>query len=495
MILIFFIFIILNFSLSFSKYIISFNLFLSEEYTHEITVYSINKNSKRLYQDNFYYYGSIEKITDLKIKQKSNKKTSYSIKEGSHPLVYISDKNDIQYILQFPITSTFIINYSIAKSLEQYSQIKNYTIFTFDSFDYYYEYLILDESSYYVKIGIDSEDIKSQILYTIIFCTIMTLLISFISRRRIKTTDLDYLLPIHFLVYSISDLLFITNAISAFSYYYCKDKEFFFISEYLTCFLYAFYKSILFTSVILLFDGWLTISFQNWGDKFKKFSKYIFLFDLIFSGIIMISIYFIKIWDKLTLFHLKNFLEYFSILLYIIYSIYKKLIPLIRQCNYEQRLRTDLVKCYNCKRRKYICLLFIMLLYCFSFIFSIFLEYKTFYACYDNFNLHIITQIGLETVFILLISVLFFPRKLPNYYKEDVIFNYKEKVYLLANIIENEENLSINNLNEKNLKKFSKKENFPIVFLCPFSDCSKDKVYEELHIGFVQGKKTKKKLL
>ena len=491
MIAISFIFIVLKFSFSFSKYILSFNLFLSDEYLFDIYPYSINKNAKGFYQNDFYYYGSIEKLTNLKIKQKSQGNTTFVIKNGNHPLVYISDENDIQYIVQFPITSAFIMDSSIKTDLEKLDKIKNYTLFTIDSFDFYYEFLFSDASLYYVVIGIDSEKLQPQIFCIILFCTIMSILISFILRKRIKRTNVDYLLPIHFLVYSISDLLCITNIISAFSYYYCKDKGFFFISEYLICFLYAFFKSILFTIIILLFDGWLTISFVNWGGKFKKISKFIFLFDLIFSSIIMIIIYFIRVWDKLKLFHFKNCLEYFSILCYIIYSIYKKLIPLIKQCNYEQRLRTDLVKCYNSKKRKYIGLVFIMLLYCCSFLYSIFLEYKVFYTYFYNFSIHIITQIGLETVFVLLISILFYPRKLPNYYKEDVIFNYKEKVFLLANIIENEENLNINNLNEVNLKKFSKKINFPIVFICPFTDSSKDSVYDELHIGFVQGKKTK----
>ena len=73
---------------------------------------------------------------------------------------------------------------------------------------------------------------------------------------------------------------------------------------------------------------------------------------------------------------------------------------------------------------------------------------------------------------------------MPRHFFDEVYFNYKTEVYLRANISKKEFNLS--NLKINILKKFSKKNNFPIILMNPFNSSKKSNLFDEIHIGLVQ---------
>jgi hypothetical protein len=230
----------------------------------------------------------------------------------------------------------------------------------------------------------------------------------------------------------------------------------------------------------------MTINFFGWGgNTFKKISKRIIFYDLIFSIVILISIYFISFASKLNLFYLKNLTEHIPLLSFTLYCIFKKLVPVSKQMIYEQQIRSDLVRCIRFKFKRLLFSNLIMIIYALVFLSSPIWEYKFVYNYIDNFNIHLVFQLFYETIFVLCFCIIFSPRKLPEFYFDEIVFNYKGKVFLIADISEDKNKLKISNLDSAKLKKIAKKDNYPLLFLNPFSS-SIDNIFNEVHIGSVQ---------
>ena len=159
---------------------------------------------------------------------------------------------------------------------------------------------------------------------------------------------------------------------------------------------------------------------------------------------------------------------------------------------YEQSIRSDLVKTIKFKFKILFFTSIIMDVYTLFFMISPLIEYKYTYTYVDNFNIHLILQLFYETVFFILLTIVFYPKKLPRNYFDDIVFNYKSLVLLLANIGGNkndnkiDEKLNISNLNYQLLKKLSKKENYPLILINPFISPKNNLLFNEIHIGTVQ---------
>ena len=480
-----FLFLLFNSIDSYEEYQLSFEIFLSGD--KKFDLYLINGNQ------NLFYSGKIENIEEIlyknsKINEKN--KNNYQI-EGNYPLIYILDKNYIKYINLFPINTIFVIPYDyIGKINNSYD---NYTIFSllgsYFEFEFYSSYL-KKENFYYVKIGKKSNETTQNNLNLFLFLNIfISLGISLIIRNAIKKVEQEDHLPIHFLIKSISDILFITNLLNNLSLLFFKDKEYFYVIEFMLIFIYSFYKSIFYASMILILLGFTTISFYGWGPNFKKINLKILIYDLIFSTLILLSIYFFNITSKLNLFYIKNISEHFALLCFTIYCIIKKVIPLGKQANYEQSIRSDLVKCIKFKFRRLLFSSFIMLAYTIFFLNTPFLDKKYIYHYIDNFNFHIIFQLFYENIFLIFLVINFYPKKLPINYFDEIVFNYKKIVYLLANISEKQElikNLNISNLNFQILTKLSKKNNYPLVLVNPYASSKNNSLFKNVHIGTIQ---------
>ena len=146
----------------------------------------------------------------------------------------------------------------------------------------------------------------NNFIYILLFFSIfISIVLSFIMTKMLKSLDLNYQLYIHYLMCICSYLLFVTNFINAVYFLYFKNLEYCFIMEYATLLIYSFYKSNIFSIIILLSLGWGTIIF-GLGNIFKKLNRIIFLIDLILSFFIPLSVYFFFNTNKLNIFYLKN---------------------------------------------------------------------------------------------------------------------------------------------------------------------------------------------
>ena len=463
-------------------YQFSFDLFLTGEKKIDLNLFN-----QRQDEEVKFYSGTFENIEDILINSQINRTRTKVLKEGDHPLVYISEREDLEYIKLFPITSIFIINKIYINNLKK--EYKNYTIYTISNNENYFNFysnFYIKQNFYYIKIGKKLDKTMEGIVNCLIFFnTTICLLISVIIRKIIKTLEPENQLPIYFLICSISDLLTITNIANGLSFLFFKDADYYFIAEYMTLFTYSFYKSVFYSIIIYILLGWMTINLFGWGgNTFKKISKRIIFYDLIFSVIILISVYFITFSTKLNLFYLKNLTEHIPLLIFTIYCIYKKLIPLSKQMIYEQQIRSNLVKCIRFKFKRLFFSNLIMAIYAIVFLSSPIWEYKFIYNYIDNFNIYLVFQLFYETIFVLCFCIIYSPRKLPEYFFDEIVFNYKGKVFLLADISEDNK-LNISNLNSAKLKKISKKENYPLLLLNPFSS-SENNIFNEVHIGSVQ---------
>ena len=470
---------------SFDEYQLSFDVFLSGEIKFDLKL--VNKLKEN---ENIFYSGSMKNIDEI-----ISNINKYQINENSitnYPLIYILQSSYVKYISYFKTNTKFIILQDYVSNLKKLDE--NYTIFSISDNTYFsfYAQTLTDEKYSYVKIGKKMDkDMEKNLYFVLFFNTSICIIISIILRNKIKHIEIENQLPIYFLICSISDLLFVTNVSNDISYLFFRSKDYFFLTEYMTLFMYSFYKSIFYTSLLFILSGWSIISFYGIGEKFKKINKRILLYDLLFTILILLSNYFFHFTSKLYLFYLKNITEHLSLLIYTIVCIIKKLLPLLNQYYYEQSIRSDLVKCIKFKFIKLFLVSIMIISYTLLLLDTPFFEEKYIYDYIDNFSIHLIYQLFIENLFILILGIIFYPKKLPNYYFDDVIFNYKKKVFLLANISEKEKDkinnkLNISNLTFAKLKKISKKDNYPIVLINPFISPKKRSLFNEVHIGIAQ---------
>ena len=121
--------------------------------------------------------------------------------------------------------------------------------------------------------------------------------------------------------------------------------------EYLLLIVQSLYKAYFYASAILILQGWDIIRFDL-RKKFKKYFLYFLSYNIGFCCILNLSLYFIHITSKLNLYYFKSDLEQIVFMTFLIYSIYKTLIPLYKQKKYEERLRSNLVDCLTFKYKK-----------------------------------------------------------------------------------------------------------------------------------------------
>lgn len=442
-----------------------------------------------------YYYGHLENIKYLLYHNTEIKE------EESNSLIFIFDRNDLKFINHFPKTKKFIIPYYLKEDIKSYY---GYTIFIlYDDDNLYYLYELDNEAYYYIQIGKKIDRKMERYLHLIILlCVFLGSFISFKMVKVIKSNDGPHILALQYLICICSFLLIVSNAINGIFFILFKNSEFCFIMEYTTLLIISFYKSNLNSILILILFGWGTVYF-GWKRIFNKINKIIFLIDLIICFIIPVSAYFIHSINKLYLFYIKNWLEYLIILCFIIYSITNRLIPLLKEIDYEIRTNSHLVECLKLKYNKLFIILIVIITYTIFFMVSPVLDYYFINSFANNYNIYFIFQLLYESIFMLFFFMVLFCDKLPENYFDNVVFKYKIQVYLYANIYEkekynpsindineiNDENssneLNISNLNINKLKKYSKSKKYPIILINPFVSSKSSSLFKELHYGVV----------
>lgn len=483
-----------------------FSLYKAEQYQlliHQLflgeIIYDIEIFNKGVIEEHdvnkLYYYGHLDNIKTLLYENKDIKE------DESNSLIYIYDRNDLKYINHYPKNKKFLIPYDFKGDIRNYY---GYTIFIiFDDDSLYFLNELNNENYYYIQIGkkIDKK-MENYLNLIIVICIFLCLFISIKMVKVIKSIDGPNILALQYLICICSFLLVVSNAINGFFFILFKNTEFCFIMEYTTLLIISFYKSNLNSILILILFGWGTVYF-GWKRIFNKINKIIFLIDLIICFIIPVLTYFIHITNKLFLFYIKNWLEYLIILCFIIYSITKRLIPLVKEIDYEIRTNSNLVDCLKLKYNKLFAILIVIITYTLFFMFSPILDYYFINSFANNYNIYFVFQLLYESIFMLFFFMVLFCDKLPENYFDNVVFKYKSQVFLYANIYEkekynpsindineiNDENssneLNISNLNINKLKKYSKTKKYPIILINPFVSSKSSSLFKELHYGVV----------
>lgn len=462
-------------------------------------------NPKNKNKDNLYYYGFIENIENLFNDKNFNyintEKIKDNMKEKAESLIYILNGEFIHYINFFPKSTKFLVLDDLVSYLENVNE--NYNIFSIIEDKKLFMSKVKNlKKYYYIKIGAKIDHMFLNFMLILLFFSIFICsVLSFIMTKMIRTIDEYYQLAIYYLMCICSYLLIVSNIINGIFFIFFKNQEYCFIVEYATLLIYSFYKSNIFAVIILISLGWGTIYFR-FGRKFKILNKIIFMIDLLLSFFIPISVFFLFNTHKLNLFYIKNNFEYLVILSINVFSLFKRLIPLLYQLKYEKRIRSNLNIIYEYKFNKLFLINIIIFFYSIFFILTTFLDYNYIFLYVNSYNIHFIFQLFYESIFIIFFLVSFFPKKLPDCYYDDVVFKYKSQIVLKANIYE-EENDNINIINEINdndystnlnisnltldiLKNFSKKKKYPIVFINPSISTKNKKLFKEIHLGIVE---------
>ena len=481
------------------KYQLLIHNFFTGEILYDIDLFNegINKNN--------LYYGSIENILNIINKEIINSETINNIlKDLNYPLIYIQEKKYIEYINLFPIKTIFIVFDDLIGYLKNRNNIHNIYSISIKYRDSFYPNGLNPKNHYYIKVGKKNDNILENYLYVLLVLSIVICItICFILTKILKNRREEIQMAIHFLICISSYLLLVSNFINGIFYLFFKNREYCFLMEYTTILIYIFYKSNIFSIIILVLLGWGTIFF-GWGRKFKKLNKNIFFIELIISMSIPLSSYFVKFTYKLNLFYIKNLFEYLLILCINIFSIFKRIIPLANQMKYEQRMGSNIVNYIGFKYNKLFLINIIIISYTCFFIMSPFLEYIFINSYVNNYNIHFIFQLFYESIFNIFFFIIFFPQNLPEDYFNDIVFKYKSQIFLVANIYDEEiNNPSINDSNDDSEKKYSnklniskltfgklkslskKKKKYPIIFINPFFSSRNKRIFKEMHIGIV----------
>ena len=159
---------------------------------------------------------------------------------------------------------------------------------------------------------------------------------------------------------------------------------------------------------------------------------------------------------------------------------------------YEENIRSELAECLQFKYKLLFKVYLIFGVHSLWTIISPFIEREIIYAYLYNYQLQFIFYLFYEVSFFLVINLIFIPKTLPLNYYEDIVYHYKKIVTYEANIFEEDDEdnhnkkLNISKPSSNELKKISKKENFPIVFMNPFASSKDQLVFNDIHLGMVQ---------
>jgi len=339
-----------------------------------------------------------------------------------------------------------------------------------------------------VKIG---KEINTNLIIILVvifgFNLIGSIICILIIRRKIKNISFLNFLPIYSLIYNLYFTLLGVNGFNLFLIL-LGSSTLDIVFEYMFLFLKSFSKGFLFAYILLILKGWMIIDFTE-GTKFKKFLKYLFLYDFVISIIFNLSFYFVVITSKLYLYYFKSGLEQIALFSYIIFCTKKKLIPLYKQMKYEERKRSNLIECLTFKYTKFKRIYLLFSIFSVIIFISPFIEYQILSIYFYNYFYHYVFISLYELIFCTFLNFIFISKELPLYYFNEIIYNYREILCLFAEIIEDEDKnkYNISNLTSAELKNSLKKVKYPILFINPFASGKNPLLFNKIHLGFAQG--------
>ena len=399
----------------------------------------------------------------------------------SHNIVYISNKLYFDYIKYLPKSTIILTQRQFAKDLQSYP---DYYIFTIKNGIALSSALTRSESTYYkVKIGQNFQN-SNIILISLGISIFISLFIYAIYSYLLKRNEEEDILPVQNLINKFPQYLCLLNILMYFSFIssYNDTDDYFLVVKFVSLFLYTLFKSMFLCILILLLNGWMTLTFIAWAQKLNQAIPFI-LFEIITSiAFEIIGFYDIVPYNKLQLFYFRDIFENIIIISLALYSINKFYIPLNKKCKYLSLIDSDFNEAYNLKKKKMISFSIIAIIYGISLILSDYLEFDYIYKYLQNNTLHVIREIIFMSLFNFVLMLLLLPKELPYLFTEET--DLKKCEYLLSDL--NQKNiLEVNDREIKNIKKqLDKKENVQIILVNPFfGNKSKSDKFEQLHLG------------
>ena len=460
-----------------------------------LSVYSITSGNSQLplsYRDrkkrpitDYIYTGPFENIEKVLYNSRNNVE---KIKNESHPWVYILNTCNFSNIRYFS-NKTIFVTTDLCNNNPFY--FVNYSNYTFTSVSQYRDYLNkVEDKFHYAKVGIET-DLTMYLIVGIIFVInmIVCIICKVITDKKMKKIFFLFYLPIYSLNSILYNLLIVCNMMNLLIIP-LKTPTLNIVAEYTFLFVHSIYKASVFSIIIQVLDGWMILHFAQLDYKYKKCFWYFIFYEIGFSSILNLSLYFGRITSKLNLYYFKRCLEQIAFMSYFIYSIYKVLIPLYRQKKYEERKRSDFVKCIQMKYKKMVKLfVFLGILSIIVFV-SPFIEHAILGLYLYDFFYHYTFLVIYELIFCIGINFIFLSKYLPLYYFKPIIYDYKEISGLIADITEdNDKNkLNISKLTSSNLKT-AMKNGTPILFINPFGSTKNSFLYNQLHLGITTSNK------
>ena len=183
-------------------------------------------------------------------------------------------------------------------------------------------------------------------------------------------------------------------------------------------------------------------------------------------------------------------MEQIAFISYLIYLIYKVLIPLYKQKKCEERKRSNLVECITFKYKKLFKLYLFLGIRAILIIIFPFIEHAILRTLLFDFQFHFILNIVYELIGCAGLNFIFLTNLLPRYYYMELNFDFKDTSLLIADIVEDEDKnkFNISKLTSANLKDTIKK-GYPVLFINPFTSTKNLFLKNQLYIGFASSNK------
>ena len=399
----------------------------------------------------------------------------------NHNIVYFSNKLYFDYIKYLPKSTIILTQRQFAKDIQNY---EDYYIFTIKNGISLSSAIAKSERSYYkVKIGQNYKD-STLILISLAITVFGSLFGSILYTCLLKRYNEEDILPVQNLINKFPQYLCLLNILMYFSFINSLNESdgYFVIVKFICLFLYSLFKSIFICILMLLLNGWMTLTFIGWAQKLNRAIP-IIIFEILTSiAFELIDFYDIVPYNKLQLYYFRDVLENAFILILALLAINKYYIPLNNKCKYLAIINSDFNKAYSLKKRKMISFSIYGILYSVISLLADYFEFNFIYKYLQNNTLHVIREMIFINIFNLILMVLLLPKKLPYLFTEETDLLKCE--YLLGDLKE-KNILEINDKKIKNIKKqLEKNEKVQIILVNPFFG-KKDgnDEFEELHFG------------
>ena len=349
--------------------------------------------------NDIFYSGSGEYIENILFDPYSTRKSDEDIRNEKHPLVFMFNLCFLEYINYFPENTLFIIAPHCINNQNNYP---DYTIFTILEGLVNLHNGLISGSYFYIKIGKDIDNSMKIFFYIIIGISILiSIFLCFIMKRVLKNMDENNLLLTNFLICHISDLLLVAIIGNCLSFFFFMGQSIDSYLQYLILFLIGLYKSGFYTLAILLLKGWMIITFDDLTSRFQVYFKRLLLYELLVSLFISLSMYFFHFSNKLNLFYIKSEIEQIVFIFFLVYCIFKKLMPLYRQMKYEESIQSELIESLRFKYKLLFKIYIIFEVHAIWIIISPLIEMELIYAYLYNDQSNLFFIYFMKDVFVL----------------------------------------------------------------------------------------------